>query len=404
MISCTLNHYKNNYNSILSIYLNEFEDNTEIFFLQNENKKYQQYQNSLSKIEKELNLTNSKNNQVYKSIASDLKNICPDAYHKIITELNNKSDNISIDENIFSLSKLKNDKVIVDVTVLENHLKSSIIILKFISNKILNTNLLKDHLSIDNLEEKSNSKEIIKTFPLTAFNLIKLGVKSDIIKNNFNDWLDNKGIKIDYNNGLIYTGFDVYRKKLLSLKNLSTNNLKKNGLTDEEIFNIELEVKKEFEDKLSSINDDFKLEFLYKSMKLLSGEIEDLSNEIIKETYSNFLDNEDNNLDNQKTTDVSISLENNPIDSNPYPRIFTSSKAYELFSNLKNEFGDTKENLANYSFVFHKMKKDKLIFDNLKQLEFINLLLSYDINIDRIKTLNQLGKTDLRESIYNRVK
>jgi hypothetical protein len=90
-------------------------------------------------------------------------------------------------------------------------------------------------------------------------------------------------------------------------------------------------------------------------------------------------------------------------EQNPHPRIFTSFEAYTKFKNLLDEFGNTKENLANYSFVFHRMKRDKLIFDDYQQTQFIYFLLDFDINISRIKPKSQLGNNDLREGIYNRI-
>ena len=88
---------------------------------------------------------------------------------------------------------------------------------------------------------------------------------------------------------------------------------------------------------------------------------------------------------------------------NPYPRIFTSYNAFDKFKKLLDEFGNTKENLANYSFVFHRMKKDNLIFDDYQQTQFVFFLLDFDINISRIKPKTQLGNNDLREGIYNRI-
>ena len=91
-----------------------------------------------------------------------------------------------------------------------------------------------------------------------------------------------------------------------------------------------------------------------------------------------------------------------PNEENPYPRIFTSINAFYKFKNLLDEFGNGAENVANYSFVFHKMKRDRLIFDDYQQTQFIYFLLDFDINIRRIKPKSQLGKTELRESIYNK--
>lgn len=91
-------------------------------------------------------------------------------------------------------------------------------------------------------------------------------------------------------------------------------------------------------------------------------------------------------------------------DSNPHPRIFKDAKAYSLFNNLFDEFGNREENLANYSFIFHRMKKDELIFNDVQNLQFVYFLLDLNINIDRIKPLAQIGKKKLRESIYSKAK
>lgn len=101
----------------------------------------------------------------------------------------------------------------------------------------------------------------------------------------------------------------------------------------------------------------------------------------------------------EKTKNTEISEK----EENPYPRIFTTTKAFNKFKNLVDEFGNSKENLANYSFVYHRMKKDKLIFDDYQQTQFVFFLLDFDINISRIKPKSQLGNNDLREGIYNRI-
>jgi hypothetical protein len=106
-------------------------------------------------------------------------------------------------------------------------------------------------------------------------------------------------------------------------------------------------------------------------------------------------------LKTNKTSVIIIPDDTKP--TNPYPRIFTSDKAFDKFENLLDEFGNSNQDLANYSFVFHRMKKDSLIFKDLKQLEFIDFLSSFEIHLDRLKPESQLGNNDLREGIYNRI-
>lgn len=108
-------------------------------------------------------------------------------------------------------------------------------------------------------------------------------------------------------------------------------------------------------------------------------------------------------LSNEITVKNDSITSSNDDDVNPYPRIFTSSKAYDKFKKLLDEFGNTKMNVANYTFVYHRMVEDKFIYDDYKQTEFCFFLLDFEINIERIKPKNQQGSLELRESIYNRV-
>lgn len=109
-------------------------------------------------------------------------------------------------------------------------------------------------------------------------------------------------------------------------------------------------------------------------------------------------------IDSMLGESVPVSSETQEQPETKYPRIFTSQKAFEFFERLKDEFGNSYKALADYSFVFHRMKKDKLIFDDYRQTEFVYFLLEYGIKVDRIKPLSQQGNTDYREGIYNRVK
>lgn len=92
------------------------------------------------------------------------------------------------------------------------------------------------------------------------------------------------------------------------------------------------------------------------------------------------------------------------IDVNLYPRIFTSNQAFFRFKKLLAEFGKTKHDLANYSFVYHRMVKDNLIFEDFQKLQFAYFLIDFDINIDRIKRFEEIGNLKFREDIYNKSK
>ncbi len=92
------------------------------------------------------------------------------------------------------------------------------------------------------------------------------------------------------------------------------------------------------------------------------------------------------------------------VEENPYPRIFKNHKAFIFFTKLVEEFGTKKDPMANYSFVYHRMKRDELIYDDFQQLQFTYFLINFNINIDRIKRLEDIGKIAYRESIYSKVK
>tara|TARA_R110001583_G_scaffold29405_3_gene103039 strand:- start:1300 stop:2499 length:1200 start_codon:yes stop_codon:yes gene_type:complete len=104
------------------------------------------------------------------------------------------------------------------------------------------------------------------------------------------------------------------------------------------------------------------------------------------------------------TTNKSTEVINQANQENKYPRIFKDYNAYSIFQNLLNEFGNTKENLSNYSYAFHKMTYEGLINYDILQKTYFNMLSEFDISIDRIKPESEIGKIALRDSIYNKAK
>ena len=151
MISCTLNQYKESFKTNLLVFLNEYQDNTKFFFLQNEKTKYLAYQKALTKIADQMKFFTREElnqNMVHRSIASDLKSIDQNIYNSIITQLNPIQD-----ETILSLSAAKKDRIKIDETSLEKHIKSSIVILKFIADQNNIPNDISKPTYIDESEE-----------------------------------------------------------------------------------------------------------------------------------------------------------------------------------------------------------------------------------------------------------
>ncbi|HPJ79745.1 MAG TPA: hypothetical protein PK489_13210 [Prolixibacteraceae bacterium] len=88
----------------------------------------------------------------------------------------------------------------------------------------------------------------------------------------------------------------------------------------------------------------------------------------------------------------------------PHHRIFMSAKAWQFFQRLKNEF--VTNELADYSYIFHKMKSDGFIYDDIKQLEFIDWLsdtFNIELNASQLKSFG-VSRNDKKEKIYTSIK
>ncbi len=151
MISSTLNQYKESFKTNLLAFLNEYEDNTKNLFIQGEKNKYQSYQKALVKIKDYLAAVSSPEldgNIVNSAVVNDLQTLNPIAYNIIVTDLNP-----IFPVNALSLSALKINKFQIDVLALENHIKSSIAILKFIGEQNNIQNDVTKQTYIDELGE-----------------------------------------------------------------------------------------------------------------------------------------------------------------------------------------------------------------------------------------------------------
>lgn len=92
---------------------------------------------------------------------------------------------------------------------------------------------------------------------------------------------------------------------------------------------------------------------------------------------------------------------NKPIDlieietTNPHPQVFSNLKAFQLFEKLHNQFKDSNNKMADFSFIYRKMYNDKFILNHFKPQMFIGWINTepYNINLDKIKTLNDCSTT-----------
>ncbi len=226
--------------------------------------------------------------------------------------------------------------------------------------------------------------------------LLVLWEKDDMKGGNLRNWIKtNEDLLIEHDSEIIYTGMSKFYSDIDTHIELEKQDLLEDGITAEEI---KLRFQSSYEKGEAILKGLFKNIPIEKRSSLYLEMLFKIRDKFYQ-VQSDYLDykvdlllGEDSVLDNHK-----------PIKNN-YPRIFANEKAYEFFEKLRVEFESREHTQANFSFVFHRMRKDGLIFDHLKQLEFLDFLSELNINIDRIIPKSQMGNKDFRESIYNQIK
>lgn len=110
------------------------------------------------------------------------------------------------------------------------------------------------------------------------------------------------------------------------------------------------------------------------------------------EFYNEFLKNRLSEIENPKEK----------LLVNKYTHIFKDDFEFTLFQEMHKIYKeDTKHDLANYSFLFYAMQKDKFII--CKQKEFLEFLGKYDISIPKIDS-RQIGENVRKEPLYKATK
>ncbi len=95
-------------------------------------------------------------------------------------------------------------------------------------------------------------------------------------------------------------------------------------------------------------------------------------------------------------------LKQNGIIKNKYPHIFGNDIAYTIFNEYLSKGKLTK---ANYSFLYRKMFDEELINETVKVSGYISFLNTHlNIDIDKIKTIHQIGSREDKEIIYYQIK
>jgi hypothetical protein len=97
-----------------------------------------------------------------------------------------------------------------------------------------------------------------------------------------------------------------------------------------------------------------------------------------------------------------IPPENRNLETIEHPRIFVENYGFKFFEALKESI--VKSPLADYSFIYRMMLKDKLIYDTIGDSEFRCWLSDvYEIEIDKTKQLHRCT-TDIKKTLYSTIK
>ena len=104
-----------------------------------------------------------------------------------------------------------------------------------------------------------------------------------------------------------------------------------------------------------------------------------------------------NNIENKKIINEK---------SNRFPHIFKDDFSFIFFERLFYHFQNSKNQLAEFSFIYREMKDDGLIVDSFGNNDFLRWFCEeYDIDLGtKLKTRSQIGDIDQKSFIYNQIK
>ena len=387
MIRCTLNQYKENFKTNLLVFLNEYEDNTKFFFLQNEKTKYQAYQKALTKIADQMKLfTREELNQnlVHRNIASDLKKIDHNIYNSIITELNPVQD-----EAIISLSAAKKDRIKINEIELEKHIKSSIVILKFISEEFdIPFDLKANGLPIEYELEQIDNKlwEWLKNYETTNEYIsipMVIEEKTDYIidtyknyeERNFKYQLEicNIILEKEPSEEIIFKHKNEYEKKLINLR-------KQYPIPNTNIVTI-----------ISDINNAF-----YRLEKFMDGTVQNYKSFLFNDAFTIFF-NELNKLEN-------VNVKNHKLRDGYHYFLSQLSYAYDKveFKNQKAyKNDDFNRDFNELEYVYnHRSSEfginfdlDDYKFEMPSIMEIVNDAINQNLDL-KVETTNKISSSD----------
>lgn len=357
---CNLTNYKSNYQKRIDDFLANTEDATELDFIEEE---IEYFENSIYDIE---NAEASHDGYSVAGIHNFLYLI------KIVEAIGFRQFSISTNKIIEFLKDRKNE----------------------LSKKTINVN----PNDANTIKDKLNT---IKTAELNLDNLIAFGLDPNTTNEEANIWeRENEDILIDFKNKIIYYNLIALKNEIGYLSEQLENEAKNiNSEEDIQTFvnHVALEAKSDLKTLFNSMPKENLKEFVIMFYKNVDEKVSSIKTDVFSSKISDFI-NKNPSIHNSKRKESTQEHEN------PYPRIFKDYNAYLIFQNLLNEFGNTKENLSNYSYAFHKMTYEGLINYDILQKTYFNMLSEFDITIDRIKTESAIGKKAFRDSIYNKAK
>lgn len=109
-------------------------------------------------------------------------------------------------------------------------------------------------------------------------------------------------------------------------------------------------------------------------------------------------------IEEMRKSDKNVSVERDL--GNPYPQIFVDTKAYQFFELLHEKFKNTKYRMADYSFIYRMMYKEKLILETYHSEMYRKWIEEKPYSIDiyqKIKTLDKCS-TDKKIILYETLK
>lgn len=84
--------------------------------------------------------------------------------------------------------------------------------------------------------------------------------------------------------------------------------------------------------------------------------------------------------------------------------IFKTHVGFIIYDSLHLTFKNGNNKLADYSYLFHKLKYDNFILHSVTSSTFLGFLHDEGIEIYKIKSLKEIGNITLRDDAYNRAK